>query len=95
MSLIFHQLFEAESSTYTYLVADSESREAALIDPVLETAPRDQALIEELGLTLRYTLETHCHADHVTGSGAAAAGAGQHARGPQGHRHPRRPAGRG
>ncbi len=64
--MIFRQLFETTSSTYTYLLADEESGEAVLIDPVFETARRDQALIAELGLKLKYTLETHCHADHVT-----------------------------
>ena len=66
--MIFRQLFEPQSSAYTYLVACEETREAALIDPVLETADRDLALLEELGLELKYTLETHIHADHVTGA---------------------------
>jgi sulfur dioxygenase len=66
--MIFRQLFEPQSSAYTYLVACDENREAALIDPVLETVERDLRLIEELGLTLRYTIETHIHADHVTGA---------------------------
>ena len=66
--MIFRQLFEANSSTYTYLLGEEESGEAVLIDPVFETARRDQALIGELGLTLKSTLETHCHADHVTGA---------------------------
>ena len=64
--MIFRQLVEPESSTYTYLVACDETREAVLIDPVLETVDRDLALLEELGLTLKYTIETHIHADHVT-----------------------------
>ncbi len=64
--MIFRQLFEAISSTYTYLLADEASGEAVLIDPVFETARRDQALLHELGLTLNVTLETHAHADHVT-----------------------------
>jgi len=66
--MIFRQLFDPQSSTYTYLLADSATREALLIDPVFEHARRDGALIEELGLKLRYTLETHVHADHVTGA---------------------------
>jgi glyoxylase-like metal-dependent hydrolase (beta-lactamase superfamily II)/rhodanese-related sulfurtransferase len=66
--LIFRQMIDDRSSTYTYLLADSGSREAVLIDSVFEQARRDAALIEELGLTLRYTLETHVHADHVTGA---------------------------
>ena len=67
--LIFRQLFEKESSTYTYLLADSVTKEALLIDPVLETVERDSQLIKDLGLTLKYTLNTHVHADHITGSG--------------------------
>jgi glyoxylase-like metal-dependent hydrolase (beta-lactamase superfamily II)/rhodanese-related sulfurtransferase len=66
--MIFRQLFDNQSSTYTYLLADSATREALLIDPVFEHARRDAALIEELGLTLLFTLETHLHADHVTGA---------------------------
>jgi glyoxylase-like metal-dependent hydrolase (beta-lactamase superfamily II) len=66
--MIFRQLFEPQSSTYTYLIACDETREAALIDPVLDTVDRDLALIAELGLTLKYTIETHIHADHVTGA---------------------------
>lgn len=66
--MIFRQLFEPQSSAYTYLVACADSREAALIDPVLETADRDLTLLAELGLTLKYTIETHIHADHVTGA---------------------------
>jgi sulfur dioxygenase len=66
--VIFRQLFDPQSSTYTYLVADAATREALLIDPVFEQARRDAALIEELGLKLAWTLETHVHADHVTGA---------------------------
>ena len=63
------QLFDAESSTYSYLVWDKTSREAALIDPVYEQLERDTRLIRELGLMLRYALETHVHTDHVTSAG--------------------------
>lgn len=66
--LIFRQLFDPQSSTYTYLLGDSRSGEALLIDPVFEQVHRDAALIKELGLKLIYTLETHVHADHVTGA---------------------------
>lgn len=66
--LVFRQLFDPQSSTYTYLLADPGSREAVLIDPVFEQARRDQALIGELGLKLLWTLETHVHADHITGA---------------------------
>lgn len=67
--MIFRQLFEPQSSAYTYLLACEQTREAALIDPVLETVDRDLGVLDELGLTLRYTIETHIHADHVTGAG--------------------------
>ena len=63
------QLFDPASSTYSYLVWDPDSREAALIDPVQEQTGRDTGLIRELKLTLKYTLETHVHSDHITGSG--------------------------
>jgi glyoxylase-like metal-dependent hydrolase (beta-lactamase superfamily II)/rhodanese-related sulfurtransferase len=66
--VIFRQLFDPQSSTYTYLLADSATREAVLIDPVFDHARRDAALVEELGLRLLHTLETHVHADHVTGA---------------------------
>jgi glyoxylase-like metal-dependent hydrolase (beta-lactamase superfamily II)/rhodanese-related sulfurtransferase len=68
--LIFRQLFDPTSSTYTYLLADGETRHAVLIDSVFEQARRDGALIEELGLELRAVLDTHVHADHVTGAWA-------------------------
>ena len=66
--LVFRQLFDPTSSTYTYLLGCSVSKEALLIDPVFEQARRDAALIGELGLTLAWTLDTHVHADHVTGA---------------------------
>jgi sulfur dioxygenase len=66
--MIFYQLFEAESSTYTYILADEKSREGLIIDPVLETVSRDLQLLEELNIRLIYILETHLHADHVTGA---------------------------
>jgi len=66
--LIFRQLFDPLSSTYTYLLADGGSGAAVIIDPVFEQVRRDAALIEELGLRLAYSLETHIHADHVTGA---------------------------
>jgi glyoxylase-like metal-dependent hydrolase (beta-lactamase superfamily II) len=68
--MIFHQLFEQESSTYTYLLADEETKEAVLIDSVIETADRDFKLIQELGLKIKYLVDTHIHADHITGAGA-------------------------
>nr|XP_025954187.1 persulfide dioxygenase ETHE1, mitochondrial isoform X2 [Dromaius novaehollandiae] len=54
------QLFEARSCTYTYLLADADSGDAVVIDPVLETAARDTQLLRELGLRLRYAVNTHC-----------------------------------
>jgi glyoxylase-like metal-dependent hydrolase (beta-lactamase superfamily II) len=67
--MLIRQLFDPQSSTYTYLVADPVARVAALIDPVLEQVDRDLALVRELGLTLTHVLDTHVHADHVTGAG--------------------------
>jgi glyoxylase-like metal-dependent hydrolase (beta-lactamase superfamily II) len=64
------QLFDPESSTYTYLVWEESSREAALIDPVRTQVAKDIRLVRRLELKLKYTLETHIHADHVTGAGA-------------------------
>lgn len=66
--LVFRQLFDPTSSTYTYLLGCSSTREALLIDPVFEQVRRDGALVAELGLTLAWTLDTHVHADHVTGA---------------------------
>lgn len=66
--MILRQLFDQASSTYTYLLADEYTREAVLIDCVFEQHGRDAALIRELELKLLLTLDTHCHADHVTGA---------------------------
>lgn len=66
--MIFRQLMDLQSSTYTYLVADEASRQAVLVDSVFEQFNRDNALLTELGLTLKYTVDTHVHADHVTGA---------------------------
>src|SRR5213596_915158 len=65
--MFVRQLFDSETSTYTYLIADG--RAAALIDPVLEKLERDLRLVRELDLELRLVLETHVHADHITAAG--------------------------
>lgn len=67
-NLLFKQLFDQTSGTYTYLLADKSTAEAVLIDTVYEQHKRDFALVQELALTLTACLETHCHADHVTGA---------------------------
>jgi uncharacterized NAD(P)/FAD-binding protein YdhS/glyoxylase-like metal-dependent hydrolase (beta-lactamase superfamily II) len=68
-TLLFRQFFDPESSTYTYLIADSQTKDAVLVDTVLEQVDRDLQVLDDLGLTLRYCLETHIHADHITGAG--------------------------
>ena len=68
--MFFRQLFDRKSCTYTYVLADEITRDAVIIDPVDELAARDLQLLDEWGLRLRYILETHVHADHVTGGGA-------------------------
>lgn len=67
--MLFRQLFDYETWTYTYLIADPQTGEAALVDPVIEQVERDLKLLQELGLTLKFCLETHVHADHITGTG--------------------------
>ncbi|MFA9461032.1 MBL fold metallo-hydrolase [Thiohalorhabdus sp. Cl-TMA] len=64
--MIFRQLFEDISSTYTYLIGSEQTGRAILVDPVLPTWQRDLEVTRDLGLTLAYTLETHIHADHIT-----------------------------
>src|ERR1700674_5742895 len=66
--LIFRQMFDPQSATYSYLLGEPQSGEAVLIDPVFEHVRRDAALLRELDLTLKASLETHVHADHVTGA---------------------------
>ena len=68
-AMIFRQLFETQSSTYSYLLGCRESGAGVLIDPVIDTVERDLGLVAELGLTLQLTLDTHVHADHVTAAG--------------------------
>ena len=64
--MVFRQLFEPLSSTYTYLLGCEETGQAVLIDPVIVATERDLAAVNRLGLTLAYTLETHIHADHIS-----------------------------
>lgn len=65
--MIFRQLFEPESSTYTYLLSCPDTGVTALIDPVIETVDRDLQVLQELGLRPDFAIETHIHADHITG----------------------------
>lgn len=67
--MLFRQLFDQESSTYTYLLADEASRKAIIIDPVFEQIARDSTLIRELELDLVWAVDTHVHADHITALG--------------------------
>lgn len=66
--LFFRQLFDYDTWTYTYLIADLQTQEAALIDTVKEQVSRDLNLVKELGFQLKFVLETHVHADHITGA---------------------------
>jgi glyoxylase-like metal-dependent hydrolase (beta-lactamase superfamily II) len=64
--MLFRQLFDKETGTYTYLIADPKSQAAILVDSVLEQVERDLKLLKELDLKLYFCLETHIHADHIT-----------------------------
>ncbi|KFI22825.1 MBL fold metallo-hydrolase [Nitrosococcus oceani] len=66
--MLFKQLFEPVSFTYSYLLACPETGQCALIDPVIDTAERDLEILQKLGLKLTYTIDTHVHADHLTGA---------------------------
>jgi glyoxylase-like metal-dependent hydrolase (beta-lactamase superfamily II) len=79
-----HQLFDEASSTFTYLLVDASGREAVIIDPVAEALLRDLKLVRELGVTLRYVLETHTHADHITSAGQLQAVTGAQSAAPSG-----------
>ncbi|KAL9656616.1 hypothetical protein ABK040_002888 [Willaertia magna] len=65
--MIFRQLFSADTCTYTFILGCEETRQAVIVDPVLEELDRDAKLIKELNLNVIYLLETHVHADHITG----------------------------
>jgi sulfur dioxygenase len=67
--MIFRQLFEPDTCTYSYLIGCEFTQKAVLIDPVASEVDSYVALLNELGLTLIYTMETHVHADHITGAG--------------------------
>ena len=66
--MIFKQIFDTESSTYTYLIASSKGREAVIIDPVIENVDNYIKILGELDLKLVKVIDTHIHADHVTGA---------------------------
>ena len=78
------QLFDVESSTFTYFLVDRATREAMAIDSVDRQVERDLALIRRLDLKLRYALETHAHADHITGAARLVAATGALAAAPSG-----------
>src|SRR3954468_19486559 len=82
MSHELHQLFDPESSTFTYVLIDVATREAVVVDSVDQRTERDLALVKRLGLTVRYVVETHAHADHVTGAGLLRAATGAKAAAP-------------
>lgn len=67
--MLFHQLFDPESSTYTYLLASKKGGEGLIIDPVLEHVPTYLNVLKKLGIQLVYALDTHTHADHITATG--------------------------
>ena len=64
--MLFRQLFDKSSSTYTYLIASAKGREALIIDPVLENIEQYIKLLNELDLKLVKVIDTHIHADHIT-----------------------------
>ena len=65
---IVRPLFDLESSTWTYILTDKATKKAVIIDPVLDQVERDQKLLKEMGVDLVYIIETHIHADHITGA---------------------------
>jgi len=77
-----HQLFDPGSSTFTYVLVDVATRDAVVVDSVDQLTERDLSLVRRLGLTVRYVVETHAHADHVTGAGLLRAATGAKAAAP-------------
>ena len=67
--LVFRQFFDKDTGTFTYYLFDSETMEGLIIDPVKEQFDQSLQFIEELGVELKYVIDTHVHADHVTSSG--------------------------
>lgn len=84
MNILPIQLFDPESSTYTYILPDPGSRQAVIIDPVDRQSERDLQQLERLGLELVYVLETHAHADHITSAGTLRSLTGARAAAPGG-----------
>src|SRR5437868_11222772 len=74
--MIFRQLFDPASSTFTYVLGDEATRRAVIIDPVLEQRARDLEVLRSASLSLAWVLDTHVHADHVTGANALKAATG-------------------
>ena len=66
--MIFKQAFDKKTSTYTYLIASAKGREAVIIDPVIENVDEYIKFLEELDLKLVKVIDTHIHADHITGA---------------------------
>ena len=66
--MIFKQVFDQKSSTYTYLIASAKGREAVIIDPVIDNVEKYISLLQELDLKLVKVIDTHIHADHITGA---------------------------
>ena len=69
LPILRRQFVENQSSTYSYLIICNDTKDAIIIDPVIETAERDAQIIKDMGINLKYCLNTHVHADHITGSG--------------------------
>lgn len=66
-TVVFRQLIDKESSTFTYILGCPETKKAVIVDPVLEQVKRDLEIAEQMGLDLELAINTHCHADHISG----------------------------